>query len=121
EVAVDELPRCARVVRPPESPGVSRRAVPRDAVTRLDLRVEPLRVGRADADRRLAVRLEREAVPREPLPRRAAVGGLPDAASLAAALATPRVDLDLPRGRVERARIPRVEDHIHRTRSRSRT
>ena len=78
----------------------------------------------ADAESDLADGLRRQPVADEPLPRRAAVGGLPDAAAGAAADAPPGVDLDLPECRrrgcascsdPSRCRTAPVESFTNRT------
>ncbi len=99
---VDELPLFPAVVGAPE----------RSALPRLDERVDALRVALSDGDGDLAERRFRQAVPRDPLPRRPAVARNEDPAPGPAALAPPRLDVDLPRAGEEGARIVRIHRQV---------
>ena len=111
-VAGDERPIRTTILGPPELPILRGLAVPRDAIARFNQRVDPIRIGRRDGDGNFAHRLGGQPVPRELLPRDAAIAGDMESASRSAARAPPRVDLELPHSGEHHARILRVHRQI---------
>ncbi len=111
-VGVDHVPRRAAVVRAPEHPLVVLERLVLAVRVGLDERVHAVRVGGAHGQADLPHRAAREAVPLQAHPGVAAVRGLPEAAARATALAPPRPDAHLPRGREEDARIGGVHGEV---------
>src|SRR5207247_8430853 len=80
--------------------------------SRLDQRVDALRVAWRDRDGDLAERRLGQAMPHDPLPGRAAVARHEDSAAGPAALSSPRLDVDLPRAGEESPRVVRIHREI---------
>ena len=112
-IGADELPILAAVVAAPERAALRRRAVERgQAVAGLDERVHAIRIAARDLHRDFSDRRVRQAVARQSLPRRAAVGRFEEAAARAAARSSPRVDLDLPHAGKQNPRIAHVDRDV---------
>src|SRR5262245_62644140 len=102
----------ATVVGPPEP--ARRRVLPLPGltVTSLDQGVHAIGVGPGHRKADLAPGLAGQAVALDLLPSETAVGRAVQAAAGSAALAAPRVDLDLPGARKQDARVVRVHDQV---------
>ena len=107
-VGVDHLPVLAAVVGSPELAALGVLPFPRHAVAGFDQHVHAVGVRVRDRGHHLADRFGGQAVARQLFPRGAAVARHEQPAARAAALAAPRVQLELPHAREEDARVARV-------------
>ena len=111
-IIAHDLPLLAAVIRTPEDAAVGLLAVEGDAVAGFDQRVDAVRVGTGDGEGVFAGDSGRQSVAGDLLPGGPAVGGLVEAASRPAALATPGVDLELPHAREQDPRIARIHRDV---------
>ena len=112
QVAADEAPRVAAIVRTPEDAGERIGGGEVAVRTRLDQGVEPVRIVGRHREPDLAQGRRRQAGAFEGRPGRAAVAGTVEAAARAAAGAAGGADLDLPGRGVDGPRVIRGESEV---------
>ena len=114
EVAIvaHDLPRGTAILGAPQLTVVGRLAVQRNAVARLDQRVDTIRIRLGDRESHLADDVCRQSVPLELRPRGAAVARHVDRAPRTAAFASPGVDQQLPRGGEQLLRVRRIHHDV---------
>src|SRR6266540_1915185 len=95
-VVAHHTPRASTVVRPPQCAGLGLPSAPRHAIAGLDESIDALGVARRDCHHDSAHRPCRQSAAGEPLPGEPPVDRPEESTSRAAALASPRLDLELP-------------------------